>query len=94
MPVDKLSSSLLTAPRVVSTACHALCGPPQETSRLDGRPVPARRLRILLLCSAFNGLSQRVWVELREAGHHVETQLAGDPDAVRATVEWRSTPTR
>ena len=47
----------------------------------------ARRLRILLLCSGFNGLSQRVWVELREAGHHVETQLAGDPDAVRAAVE-------
>ena len=89
MPVDKLSSSLpRDAPsRGINRSATRSCGPPQETSRLDGRPVPARRLRILLLCSAFNGLSQRVWVELREAGHHVETQLAGDPDAVRATVE-------
>jgi putative two-component system protein, hydrogenase maturation factor HypX/HoxX len=47
---------------------------------------PRRTLRILLLYSAFNGLSQRAWVELREAGHRVETQLAGDAEAVRAKV--------
>ncbi|MBO0844464.1 MAG: formyl transferase [Nocardioides sp.] len=52
-----------------------------------GEASAARRLRILLLCSAFNGLSQRAWVELREAGHWVERQLAGDADAVRAKVE-------
>ncbi|MFN0282037.1 MAG: enoyl-CoA hydratase-related protein [Kineosporiaceae bacterium] len=46
----------------------------------------SRRMRILLLCSAFNGLSQRAWVELREAGHQVEVQLATDADAVRAAV--------
>jgi hypothetical protein len=28
-------------------------------------------VRILLLCSAFNGLSQRVWCALRDAGHQV-----------------------
>ncbi len=44
------------------------------------------RLRIVLLCSAFNGLSQRVWVELRSAGHQVSVLLAGDDDAVRAAV--------
>lgn len=45
--------------------------------------LPDRPLRILLLCSAFNGLSQRAWVELREAGHQVEVQLATDADAFR-----------
>ena len=47
---------------------------------------PARRMRILLLCSAFNGLSQRTWVKLRQAGHEVRVQLATDADAVRAAV--------
>ena len=46
----------------------------------------ARRMRILLLCTAFNGLSQRTWVELRQAGHEVQVQLATDADAVRAAV--------
>ena len=46
----------------------------------------ARRMRILLLCSAFNGLSQRAWVELRQAGHEVQVQLATDTDVVRAAV--------
>jgi putative two-component system hydrogenase maturation factor HypX/HoxX len=32
--------------------------------------------RILLLCSAFNGLSQRIWCELREAGHYVTVEVA------------------
>ena len=33
-------------------------------------------MRIMLVCSAFNGLSQRVWAELRAAGHPVRVQLA------------------
>ncbi|MCY1143000.1 enoyl-CoA hydratase-related protein [Actinoplanes sp. Pm04-4] len=46
-------------------------------------------MRILLLVTAFNGLSQRVWCALREAGHDVGVQLATGPaemiEAVRAT---------
>jgi putative two-component system protein, hydrogenase maturation factor HypX/HoxX len=33
-------------------------------------------LRILLLCSSFNGLTQRAWLELRRAGHDVSVELA------------------
>ena len=33
-------------------------------------------MKILLLCSSFNGLTQRVWVELRRAGHDVTWQQA------------------
>ena len=36
-------------------------------------------VKVLLLCSSFNGLSQRTWTELRGAGHDVRVQLAGDP---------------
>ena len=32
-------------------------------------------MRVLLVCSAFNGLSQRVWIELRAAGHDVAVHL-------------------
>ena len=39
-------------------------------------------MRILLLCSAFNGLSQRAWTELRDGGHDVRVQLASGPDAM------------
>ena len=49
-------------------------------------PVPAGPLRIMLLCSAFNGLTQRAWVELCAAGHEVLVQRAGEDDAVRAAV--------
>lgn len=46
-------------------------------------------MRILLLVTAFNGLSQRVWCALREAGHDVGVQLATSAsdmiEAVRAT---------
>ncbi|MBM2619309.1 formyl transferase [Actinoplanes sp. LDG1-06] len=46
-------------------------------------------MRILLLVTAFNGLSQRAWCALREAGHDVGVQLATSAsdmiDAVRAT---------
>jgi putative two-component system hydrogenase maturation factor HypX/HoxX len=45
-------------------------------------------MRILLLVSAFNGLSQRVWCELRVAGHDVGVLFAGSEqemiDGVRA----------
>jgi putative two-component system hydrogenase maturation factor HypX/HoxX len=43
-------------------------------------------MRVLLLCSAFNGLTQRTWVELRQAGHEVRVQLATDDDVVRTAV--------
>src|SRR3954454_22655059 len=40
-------------------------------------------MRVLLLVSAFNGLSQRVWCALREAGHGVGVLLAtSGPDMV------------
>jgi putative two-component system hydrogenase maturation factor HypX/HoxX len=39
-------------------------------------------VRILLLCSAFNGLSQRVWTELRRDGHHVVVQTSDSDEAV------------
>jgi putative two-component system hydrogenase maturation factor HypX/HoxX len=44
-------------------------------------------MRILLLVDAFTGLSQRVWCELRSAGHHVGALFSTEaelPDAVRA----------
>lgn len=43
-------------------------------------------LRILLLCTAFNGLSQRAWCELRDHGHEVEVLAGGDGEAMRAAV--------
>ncbi|GAA2685518.1 enoyl-CoA hydratase-related protein [Actinoplanes palleronii] len=45
-------------------------------------------MRILLLVSAFNSVSQRLWCALRDAGHQVGVLLAGDDrsvvDGVRA----------
>jgi putative two-component system protein, hydrogenase maturation factor HypX/HoxX len=43
-------------------------------------------VKILLLCSSFNGLTQRVWVELRRAGHEVSWCVA-EGDVLRATVD-------
>ncbi|MGH8236389.1 MAG: hypothetical protein ACREXP_05125 [Steroidobacteraceae bacterium] len=43
-------------------------------------------MRILLLCSAFNGLTQRAWIELRAKGHEVTLQLAGDEKVIREAV--------
>jgi putative two-component system protein, hydrogenase maturation factor HypX/HoxX len=43
-------------------------------------------VKIMLLCSAFNGLTQRVWAELRGAGHPVRVQLAGEAEAMCAAV--------
>jgi putative two-component system hydrogenase maturation factor HypX/HoxX len=40
----------------------------------------------MILCSSFNGLSQRVWADLREARHAVTVQPATDPAAVVAAV--------
>ncbi|WP_244210912.1 hydrogenase maturation protein [Amycolatopsis kentuckyensis] len=36
-------------------------------------------MKILLLCSSFNGLSQRAWLLLRARGHRVTVQIARDP---------------
>ncbi|HEY5970395.1 MAG TPA: hydrogenase maturation protein [Pseudoxanthomonas sp.] len=43
-------------------------------------------LKILFLCTAHNGLSQRAWVELGDRGHAVSVQVAADGDAMRAAV--------
>jgi len=47
-------------------------------------------LKILLLASAFNGLTQRVWCALREQGHEVGVELApahSAPDSLTRAVE-------
>lgn len=44
-------------------------------------------VKILLLASAFNGLTQRIWCELREAGHEVTVELAVDPETVISGIE-------
>ncbi|WP_412541658.1 enoyl-CoA hydratase-related protein [Longispora sp. K20-0274] len=43
-------------------------------------------MRILLLVSAFNGLTQRVWDELRTKGHHVTVELCLDSEQVTDAV--------
>jgi putative two-component system hydrogenase maturation factor HypX/HoxX len=44
-------------------------------------------VRILLLVTAFNGLSQRVWCALREAGHDVGVLFAtGEADTIKGVV--------
>ena len=47
-----------------------------DCERARGGRRPVQPLRILLLCSAFNGLSQRAWLELRRDGHDVTVELA------------------
>lgn len=47
-------------------------------------------MKILLLVSAFNGLTQRVWCSLREQGHEVGVELApafDAPESLTRTVE-------
>jgi putative two-component system hydrogenase maturation factor HypX/HoxX len=44
-------------------------------------------VKILLLCSSFNGLTQRVWIELRRAGHDISWSVAAGDDTLRATVD-------
>jgi putative two-component system protein, hydrogenase maturation factor HypX/HoxX len=52
-----------------------------------GRPLGGPgRLRILLLCTRFDALTQRAWAELTAAGHAVGVQRAIDDDTVRAAV--------
>ncbi|UOF16728.1 enoyl-CoA hydratase-related protein [Lysobacter capsici] len=43
-------------------------------------------LRILFLCTAYNGLAQRAWAELSELGHQIAVQVASDADTMRAAV--------
>jgi putative two-component system protein, hydrogenase maturation factor HypX/HoxX len=43
-------------------------------------------MRILLLCSAFNGLTQRAWLELRDAGHQVSVEFALNAHVMVAAV--------
>ncbi|GAA2251842.1 hydrogenase maturation protein [Kitasatospora cystarginea] len=43
-------------------------------------------MRILLVASAFNSLSQRVFAELRERGHTMAVHLGPDPEELRAAV--------
>lgn len=44
-------------------------------------------MRVMLLASAFNSLTQRVHTELREAGHIVSVEVAhGDDDALRTAI--------
>ena len=66
---DRLRSATLRPPPQTSGQRSARDG----HSRGRSGPVP---LRILLLCSAFNGLTQRAWIELRAAGHDVTVRLA------------------
>ncbi|MEV0824850.1 enoyl-CoA hydratase-related protein [Nonomuraea rubra] len=44
-------------------------------------------MRILLLCSSFNGLTQRAWLELRRAGHDVSVELALSPEVMVEAAE-------
>ena len=44
-------------------------------------------MKILLLCSAFNGLTQRAWLELRDRGHDVTVELASSEAAMVSAVE-------
>ncbi|OEV04032.1 hydrogenase maturation protein [Streptomyces nanshensis] len=43
-------------------------------------------MRILLVASAFNSLTQRVYAELTDAGHELDTVCGGGDDAVREAV--------
>ena len=43
-------------------------------------------MRILLLCSSFNGLSQRASVLLASLGHSAQVELAGPADVMAAAV--------
>src|SRR5262249_58975709 len=44
-------------------------------------------MKILLLVSSFNGLTQRTWCALREAGHEVSVELALDELTIVSGVE-------
>lgn len=44
-------------------------------------------LKIILLSSAFNGLTQRAWLELRQSGHQVSVQLFTNEQEVGANIQ-------
>jgi putative two-component system protein, hydrogenase maturation factor HypX/HoxX len=44
-------------------------------------------LRILFICTAFNGLSQRAWGELRDLGHDVDVLAGANAQGMCARVE-------
>lgn len=46
-----------------------------------------RSLKIILLSSAFNGLTQRAWLELRQSGHQVSVQLFTNEQEVSANIQ-------
>ncbi|OQS34377.1 hydrogenase maturation protein [Chromobacterium haemolyticum] len=46
-----------------------------------------RSLKIILLSSAFNGLTQRAWLELRQSGHQVSVQLFTNEQEVGANIQ-------
>ena len=46
-----------------------------------------RSLKILLLSSAFNGLTQRAWLDLRQAGHHPSVVVFTDEATVCRQIE-------
>lgn len=46
-----------------------------------------RSLKIIMLSSAFNGLTQRAWLELRQAGHSPSVVLFTDENAVCELIE-------
>ncbi len=61
---------------------------PSEPAPLPSSPpLKGAPVRVLLLCSAFNGLSQRTWIELRRAGHDVSVELAIDEETMVEAVE-------
>ncbi len=43
-------------------------------------------MKVMLLCTSFNGLSQRVWLDLRAAGIEVAVHAAGDAESMPAAV--------
>lgn len=53
-------------------------------------PVRRPRLRVLLVSSAFNSLTQRVFTQLGELGHAVLVELAVDGDSIRRAVACHS----
>jgi putative two-component system hydrogenase maturation factor HypX/HoxX len=54
----------------------------RSNSRPTRRVEPPKSLRVLLLVSSFNGLSQRVWCTLRDQGHQVAVEFARDEESI------------
>src|SRR4029077_8126476 len=60
----------------------AIAATPQHMGTMNHST--GKAMRVMLLCSSFNGLSQRSWLDLRAAGHDVRVELSSDMDSVRA----------